>query len=106
MSDGAIRNTYALRLRNKQGQEHDFAVSVVAADGTTPDGVSVVLEGQPDARIRVAPDATQTQRLYLTAAPGSGFAEGGQAEIVLWVEDLSDGAKSHVNTVFHGRSEK
>ncbi|MTH33237.1 cytochrome c oxidase accessory protein CcoG [Paracoccus limosus] len=106
MADGAIRNTYSLRLRNKQGKEHEFAVSVTAADGSVPQGIAVLLEGQPDARIHVAPDTTQTQRLYLTAAPGSAMAEGGQAEIELWIEDLSDGLKTHVNTVFHGRSEK
>jgi polyferredoxin len=106
MADGAIRNTYSLRLCNKQGKEHEFAVSVTAADGSVPQGIAVLLEGQPDARIHVAPDTTQTQRLYLTAAPGSAMAEGGQAEIELWIEDLSDGLKTHVNTVFHGRSEK
>ena len=52
------------------------------------------------------PDATQTQRLYLTAAPGTALAEGGQAELTLWVEDLGDGTRAHVDTVFHGRSEK
>ena len=71
-----------------------------------PQGVTVTLEGQPQARIPVAPDATQTQRLYLTAAPGTALAEGGQAELTLWVEDLGDGTRAHVDTVFHGRSEK
>ena len=34
------------------------------------------------------------------------LAEGGQAELTLWVEDLGDGTRAHVDTVFHGRSEK
>ena len=106
MADGAIRNTYALRLRNKQGEAREFTVQVLDDQGNPPQGVTVTLEGQPQARIPVAPDATQTQRLYLTAAPGTALAEGGQAELTLWVEDLGDGTRAHVDTVFHGRSEK
>src|SRR5690606_13171468 len=44
MADGAIRNTYALRLRNKQGAERDFAVSVTGSDGAAPQGISLTLE--------------------------------------------------------------
>ena len=106
MADGAIRNTYALRLRNKQGGAHEFSVQVLDADGQVPPGVTVALEGLPLARIPVDPDATRTQRVYVTAAPGSALAEGGQAELTLWVEDLSNGVKSHIGTVFHGRSER
>lgn len=47
MADGAIRNTYALRLRNKQGAERDFAVSVTGSDGAAPQGISLTLEACP-----------------------------------------------------------
>lgn len=106
MSDGAIRNTYALRLRNKQGEAHDFALSVAGADGAVPQGVTVTLEGQAQDRISVAADSTQTQRVYVTAAPGSPLAQGGQAELRLWVRNLGDDSRAHVDTVFHGRSER
>jgi len=105
MADGAIRNTYALRLRNKQGAERDFTVSVVGPDGTVPAGVDLTLEGLPAADLHVAADSTHTQRVYITAEKGSALAEAAQSELTLWVEDATDGRKSRIDTVFHGRSE-
>ena len=105
MADGAIRNTYALRLRNKQGEAREFTVQVLDDQGNPPQGVTVTLEGQPQARIPVAPDATQTQRLYLTADKGSPLAQGKQTELTLWVEDTTDGIRTHIGTVFHGGGE-
>ncbi|WJS85500.1 cytochrome c oxidase accessory protein CcoG [Paracoccus sp. TOH] len=105
MADGAIRNTYALRLRNKQGDARDFTVSVTGPDGAVPPGVSLVLEGLPGAAVGVTADSTHTQRVYITAEKASALAEGGQAELTLWVEDATDGQRAHVDTVFHGRSE-
>ncbi|WP_017998041.1 cytochrome c oxidase accessory protein CcoG [Paracoccus sp. N5] len=105
MADGAIRNTYALRLRNKQAEAHDFTLSVAGPGGGAPAGTQVSLEGQPDGRVSVAADSTQTQRVYITAEKGSALAEGGQAELTLWVEDATDGVRASIDTVFHGRSE-
>nr|AAC44520.1 CcoG [Paracoccus denitrificans PD1222] len=105
MADGAIRNTYALRLRNKQGAERDFAVSVTGSDGAAPQGISLTLEGLPDAGVKVAADSTHTQRVYITAEKDSALAEAAQSELTLWVEDVTDGVKSRIGTVFHGRSE-
>jgi cytochrome c oxidase accessory protein FixG len=105
MADGAIRNTYALRLRNKQGDTHEFTLMVTAPDGRVPEGAVIALEGQPDGRVRVAADSTRTQRVYVTAENGSALAEGGQTELTLWVEDTSDQVRARVDTVFHGRSE-
>ncbi|MFG6080805.1 cytochrome c oxidase accessory protein CcoG [Paracoccus litorisediminis] len=105
MADGAVRNTYVLRLRNKQGAKHEFRVSVAGPDGTAPQGAVLLLEGLADTTIPVEADTTHSQRIYLTAAPGSDLAEGGQAELTLWVEDAGDGVKSSIDTVFHGRGE-
>ncbi|MFC3529293.1 cytochrome c oxidase accessory protein CcoG [Paracoccus mangrovi] len=104
MADGAIRNTYALRLRNKQGDARDFTISVVDADGNPPRWVGLTLEGQSGASVAVPADSTFTQRLYLTAEKGSPLAEGGQVELTLWVADAA-GDRAHIGTVFHGRSE-
>ncbi len=105
MADGAIRNTYALRLRNKQGDQRDFRVLCTGPDGSVPQGVALTLEGLPDAALSVLADSTHTQRVYITAEPGSVLAESGQSELTLWVEDVTDGVKSRIDTVFHGRSE-
>ena len=105
MADGAIRNTYSLRLRNKQGAAHDFIVSVADADGKPPQGVSVTLEGQSSNNVKVKADSTFTQRLYLTADSASPLATGGQVELTLWVEDATGGVRTHIGTVFHGKGE-
>jgi len=105
MADGAIRNTYALRLRNKQGEARDFALSIAGPDGSTPQDVGLALEGLPGNLVQVPADSTHTQRVYVTAEKGSPLAEGGQSELTLWVEDATGGARSRIETVFHGRSE-
>ena len=105
MADGAIRNTYALRLRNKQGAAHDFTLSVTGPGGNAPAGALVTLEGLPGGEVNVAADSTFTQRVYITAEKGSALAEGGQTELTLWVQDATDGVRAQVGTVFHGRSE-
>ncbi|MDS9468537.1 cytochrome c oxidase accessory protein CcoG [Paracoccus sp. MBLB3053] len=105
MADGAIRNTYILRLRNKQGAEHEFTISVADADGMVLQGAMLEVEGVDGTTVPVPADATHSQRVYVTAEPGSELAEGGQVELRLWVEDTSDGVKSKIDTVFHGRSE-
>jgi cytochrome c oxidase accessory protein FixG len=105
MADGGIRNTYALRLRNKQGAVHDFIVSATTEDGEPVPGVTLALEGQTGSNVKVAADATFTQRLYLTADKGSPLAQGKQTELTLWVEDTTDGIRTHIGTVFHGGGE-
>lgn len=102
MADGAIRNTYELRLRNKQGSAGTFTVSVAAADGGTPQGLALELEGREQTRVEVAADETLTQRLYLTAAPDSPLARGGRTPVTLWVSDAGDGDRASVDTVFNG----
>ena len=106
MADGSVRNTYVLRLRNKQGHPAEFTVNVTTEHGRVPEGVSVTLEGLPEARIPVAADATHSQRVYVTAAPGSELAEGGQSHLTIWAEDVGHHVRAHVGTVFHGRSEQ
>ncbi|WP_134680720.1 cytochrome c oxidase accessory protein CcoG [Paracoccus ravus] len=105
MSDGAIRNTYELRLRNKQGDRHEFRLRVTDSTGAVLPGTELQLEGVATTTIPVAADATHGQRLYVTAAPDSVLAQGGQAELILWVEDLGDGVTAQIETVFHGRGE-
>ncbi len=105
MADGAIRNTYALRLRNKQGDARAFALTVLGADGTAPQGVQVSLEGVAGALVEVPANATHTQRVYVTAEKGSALAQGGQSELRLQVQDTTAGVDAGIDTVFHGKGE-
>ncbi len=104
MADGSIRNTYELRLRNKQAGDTEFTVSFRDADGQALDA-RVELEGVADATVPVNADTMLTQRVYLTAPGDSPLAQGKQQEIVLWVENTANGDRASVETVFHGRAE-
>ncbi|MBA4489688.1 cytochrome c oxidase accessory protein CcoG [Paracoccus sp. S1E-3] len=97
LSDGAIRNTYELRLRNKQGGEMPFTLSV--ADGK---GLVLSIEGAESDTVVVPADSTATLRVYLTAPAGSPMAQTGTSDIELLVSDQA-GIESSIDTVFHGR---
>ncbi|WP_312526855.1 cytochrome c oxidase accessory protein CcoG [Paracoccus sp. (in: a-proteobacteria)] len=106
MSDGSIRNSYEMRLRNKRGDAHEFALAVTDGNGAPLPDVTLAMEGQAADRLVVASDATQTQRIYLTAAPGSALAATERSNITLWVEDITDKTRASVGTVFHGKEKK
>jgi cytochrome c oxidase accessory protein FixG len=97
MADGSIRNTYELRLLNKGGEERRFDMSV-----TSDAPLRVQLEGTDQLSVLVAADATQTQRVYVTAAPGSDAALARHTALRLWVEDLDGTDRVYADTVFNG----
>ncbi|MEI4486161.1 cytochrome c oxidase accessory protein CcoG [Frigidibacter sp. MR17.14] len=98
LSDGAIRNTYEIRLRNKQAEPRDFHLS---ADGLP--GVIVTAEGAEAATVRVPADATGEVRLYLVAPAGSEGATADRSDIAIWIEDMTSRDRVETDTVFHGR---
>ena len=98
LSDGTIRNVYDVRLRNKNGEAHDFRLSAAGDPALV-----VSVEGSEDATVTVAPDATHLARVYVTAAPGTAPAGADRTEFVMWVEDTGTGERSSEETVFNGR---
>ena len=101
LSDGSIRNSYELRLRNKQGEAKTFTVGAGDGRGAPIPGLAVALEGGASS-VAVTQDATFQQRVYLTAPPGSALAKGAQTEVTMWIEDTASGRRATVGTVFHG----
>ncbi|MDR9393218.1 MAG: cytochrome c oxidase accessory protein CcoG [Roseovarius sp.] len=99
MSDGSIRNTYEVRLRNKHGEERPFKMSV-----TGHNAVRLQLEGTPYSTVNVPADTAMLQRVYLVAPPGSDPARRDRTELRLWVEDISNGDRAHKDTVFNGKA--
>ncbi len=83
LSDGSIRNTYDLRLRNKHGEDRWFTFSVVA---DAP--VDLTLQGTDGPRVLVAANATLEQRIYITAPAGSPAAVTDRTDLRLWVQDV------------------
>ena len=99
LSDGSIRNTYELRLRNKHGEARTFSVAVT---GNQILGLS--LEGSPGQDIEVPADTTQRIRAYVTAPVGSDPATTDRTEFRFWVEDLNDGQRAYKDSVFNGKA--
>ena len=98
LSDGAVRNAYELRLRNKQHEAVRYEIAVEA-----PGAIEVGVEGETDGAITVPPDQTLTRRVYLTAAPGSPLAGTGSSPVTLTARDPGSPARAQIDTVFHGR---
>jgi cytochrome c oxidase accessory protein FixG len=100
LSDGAIRNTYEVRVRNKTHDAREFAITVKGDPA-----IKLELEGATDGRITVAADEMHLQRVYLVAAPGSGPATADRSDVRLWIEDLTSGERDYKDTVFNGKAE-
>lgn len=100
LSDGSIRNTYDIRLLNKQPEARPFRITVKGDPA-----LRVQLEGSPYETVTAPADATHQLRAYVVAPPGSEPARGDQTEIRFWVEDLTNGDRASADTIFNGRAE-
>ena len=97
LSDGSVRNTYELRLRNKHGEDRMFGVHVAGSIL-----LNLALEGSPYKATNVPADDTLKIRVYLTAPGASGPAMSDETPIRFWIEDLGNGERAYKNTVFNG----
>jgi cytochrome c oxidase accessory protein FixG len=98
LSDGSIRNTYDVRIRNMTHQPTDFAITLVSDQP-----LAVELEGQEGNSVNVPADSTQLQRVYVIAPPGSDAADANLTNFRFWVEDLSTTTRTYQDTTFFGR---
>ncbi len=97
MSDGSVRNSYELRLRNKHGTPRLFGVHV---SGDL--ALRVTLEGTKYQAIEVPADETLKLRVYVTAPATADVAGAGQTDIRFWVEDHMNGERAYKNSHFNG----
>ena len=100
LSDGTIRNTYEVRVRNKNGDARSFNFAV-AGDLT----FSLELQGTPYSTLEIPADTTQLVRAYVDAPPSSGPANADRTPLRFWVEDLSSGERAYEDNTFNGRTE-
>jgi len=100
LSDGSIRNAYDIRLRNMHGAAADFAVSV-----TSDAPVTLGLEGREGLTVTVPANETMSQRIYLTAAPGTQAAGEDRTDVRIWVEELGTSNRVHHDTIFNGKED-
>jgi polyferredoxin len=106
LSDGSIRNTYDLRLRNKHGEDRYFTFSV-----TSEETFVLALEGAEGLKVLVPANETKTQRLYVTAPADSHAATHERTELRIWVEDLGTEAfpgtdRVHQDSLFYGNEKE
>jgi len=97
LSDGSIRNTYDVRLRNMNLDDRTFAISITGAPS-----LEVALEGEDDLTVEVPANEMVLQRVYVMAPPGSGAATSHRTEFRLWVDDTSTTDRASRDTIFNG----
>ena len=97
LSDGTIRNAYDLRLRNKLGEDRDFAISITGAED-----LRIELEGAEDGVVRVPADETLLQRVYVLAPRGSAPALSERSDLRFWIADGGADNRIHKDSIFNG----
>jgi cytochrome c oxidase accessory protein FixG len=100
LSDGSIRNTYDMRLLNKQGSDILFHISL-----TSDEPLRIALEGTDELVVMVPANELKTQRVYVTAAPGSVPAASDRTDLRFWIEDLGSTDRVYHDTIFNGREQ-
>jgi cytochrome c oxidase accessory protein FixG len=100
LSDGSIRNAYDLRLRNMHGEDAQFTIAV-----TSDAFVTLSLEGTDGLTVRVPANETMSQRVYLTAGPGTRAAEEDRTDVRIWVEEQGTTNRVHHDTIFNGKED-
>jgi len=98
MSDGSIRNTYDVRLRNKHGEDRLFKLSLVGDPS-----LQVQIEGTELDTVTVTADTAQLTRVYIVAAKDTAPASAETTPVRIWVEDLQSGERAYKDTTFNGR---
>jgi cytochrome c oxidase accessory protein FixG len=100
-SDGAIRNIYDVRLRNKAGEDREFNIGL-----TSYEILRIELEGTGGlVNVTVPANKTVLQRVYVTARPQDPAATAHTTDLRLWVEDDATGTRAYQSTTFNGRSQ-
>ncbi|MGB8813167.1 MAG: cytochrome c oxidase accessory protein CcoG [Paracoccaceae bacterium] len=100
LSDGTIRNTYDVRMRNKLGEDILYTLSL-----TSKEDLTLSLEGIEGMQVLVPANEMLSQRVYIEAAPGSEAATEDRSELRLWVADATGKTRVHHDTIFNGKED-
>ena len=98
LSDGSIRNTYDMRLRNKHGDDRPFRIHA-----TGDPAYRVELEGTVYESVEVPANETLNQRVYVVTPRDAAPSNAERSELRFWIEDLASGERVYVDTIFNGR---
>jgi len=105
LSNGDIRNTFDMRLRNKHGEDRWFTISATAGGDVT-----LALEGTDELRVLVKASDTLVQRLYVTAKAGTVAAKAHHLPLRIWITDVEGpdipkAERIYKDTIFNGAEE-
>jgi cytochrome c oxidase accessory protein FixG len=100
LSDGSIRNSYDLRLRNMTGQDTQFSIMMVGTEGMT-----MSIEGVDGPLVSIPADQTLAKRIYVEAARGSEAATEERSDVRLWISDAKSTSRVHQDTIFFGKDD-
>ncbi len=98
MSDGSIRNTYDIRIRNKNGEAHKFVFSQ-----TSTERLWLSVEGSEARVVEVPADQMLQVRVYITADAGSPAATAERTVLRFWVQDLESSERASADSYFTGK---
>ena len=99
LSNGDIRNAYEIGIRNKNGDNRFYDISLTGDDG---DILRVDKETQGGGLFEVAANKIGKFKLFVTAERGSKPAVDERTYFRIWVYDYESGEKAYVDTVFNG----
>ncbi|SMX24124.1 cytochrome c oxidase accessory protein CcoG [Boseongicola aestuarii] len=100
LSDGSVRNTYTLRIRNLTGEDREFRV-LLDSDDILRIGVEES-SGIPN-HVIVPANETLSVRTYVTARPQDPASTRDRTDLSLWVEDVLTDERAGEDTVFNGK---
>ena len=95
LSDGSIRNTYEVRVQNRNAEPNIFRLSAAAGPY-----LRLTVQGEDAAAITIPADETRKLRVFLTAPAGTEMAE--REPVRLWIENLMTRERSPYDTHFQG----
>ncbi|NOX40394.1 MAG: cytochrome c oxidase accessory protein CcoG [Alphaproteobacteria bacterium] len=101
LSDGSIRNTFNLRIRNKQGEARPFEISI-----SPTEGFELKLQGNEASIVNVPADSTGAHKVFVTAKKGSLASKSELTHIRIWVKDTVNGDRVYRDTVFNGNQSR
>jgi cytochrome c oxidase accessory protein FixG len=103
LSDGSIRNAYAVRITNRSNASREFKLSVVGSGGLTVRAIGLNAAQMPF-RIDVASDRMRALRILVTRAPQA--ITSSSVPVAFQIKDAASGEESSVETVFLSEDER
>jgi cytochrome c oxidase accessory protein FixG len=100
LSDGGIRNSYTVRILNKQYETRSFSLGIESL----PQASLTVLgaDGGGATGIDVAPDNLRTLKVFVAVPRETARTLGSETRFEFVVRDLADGTETSRETVFRG----